>query len=101
MVKLCDRVDAELENVLKQILRGKVWSVPQGQNWHRDLLDSALTHKIIRQATHKQLKQFLAFRHFFSHGYAFDLDPARIEPLVNSVHSVFSGFKISVRKFVA
>ena len=35
------------------------------------------------------LKPFLAFRHFFSHAYALDLDPARIGPLVADAQAVF------------
>ncbi len=39
------------------------------------------------------LKRYLAFRHFFNHGYALDLFPERMEPLVRDGESVFSKFK--------
>jgi hypothetical protein len=35
------------------------------------------------------LKPFLAFRHFFSHAYALDLVPARLEPLMAAANRVF------------
>lgn len=71
-----------IENVIKQIARDKGLHIPQGQSWHRDLLDLALTHKIINQTTGRSLKQYLGFRHFFSHAYAFHLEADRISPLV-------------------
>jgi hypothetical protein len=33
----------------------------------------------------------LAFRHFFSHAYALDLDPGRMESLVADAKHVFHG----------
>ena len=89
-----------IENVLKQIVRHKGLSIPKGQSWHRDLLDLALNHKIINQTTGKFLKQYLAFRHFFSHAYALDLEPDRIKPLVQSIHKVFKTFLRNIQKYI-
>ena len=89
-----------IENVIKQIARAKGFSIPTGQNWHRDLLDLALTRSIINQTVGKSLKQYLAFRHFFSHAYAFYLESDRIVPLVKSAHNVFESFKRRIRKFL-
>lgn len=50
-----------IENIIKQIARQKGLAVPQGQTWHRDLLDLALNNKIVHQTTGKYLKQYLAF----------------------------------------
>jgi hypothetical protein len=38
----------------------------------------------------EELKQYLAFRHFFSHAYALELHPERMENLVVGMPSVFS-----------
>lgn len=88
-----------IENILKQIVRDMGFSIPQGQNWHRDLLDMASQHKIITQSLRKSLNQYLAFRHFFSHAYAFDLDPDRIAPLVQSAHKIFKSFEKNAQKY--
>ena len=42
------------------------------------------------------LSRFLAFRHFFSHGYALDLFPDRMEPLVQSAQDIFNQFKSEI-----
>ena len=82
-----------IENILKQIVREKGSPVSHGSSWHRDLLDLALKHKIINSTDIRSLKQYLAFRHFFSHGYALDLDSERMKPLVKSVKKVFGSFR--------
>ena len=40
-----------------------------------------------------ELKQYMAFRHYFAHAYVLDIDPARLEPLVKKLSSVFNSTK--------
>ncbi len=44
------------------------------------------------------MKGYLAFRHFFSHAYSFDLEKERIVPLVESVSEVLSNFRNDIEK---
>ena len=44
------------------------------------------------------LKRYLAFRHFFGHGYALNLSPEPMEPLVRDAKSVFKRFKDEIEK---
>jgi hypothetical protein len=71
-----------IENVLKQTLLGSGCDIPMGATWHRDLLRQVEVNRILNSATVAALQPFMAFRHFFSHSYALDLDPARMEELV-------------------
>lgn len=82
-----------LENILKQGCMAHKIATPSGASWHRDLLLAAGQAKILSAEIIGELSRFLAFRHFFSHGYALDLFPDRMEPLVQEAAGVFRRFK--------
>jgi len=87
-----------IENVLRQIFSTKSINVPLGSSWHRDLLHTAMERRIISQTLVDELKQYLAFRHFFSHTYALELNPERMEPLVTGCVKTFEQFKSEIEK---
>jgi hypothetical protein len=88
-----------VENILKQGLLGAGAALPGGAAWHRDLLQSAYEHKIVSAELHDRLVPYMAFRHFFTHAYGFDLDPHRLEPLVRDVRAVCGCFKKEAKRF--
>ncbi|MCK4311123.1 MAG: hypothetical protein KAW88_00125 [Candidatus Cloacimonetes bacterium] len=55
---------------------------------------------IISQDLENKFKPFLAFRHFFSHAYALDLDPERIEPLVFAATETFELLKAEIGRII-
>lgn len=89
-----------IENILKQILVSKNVVVPEGKSWHKDLLETVTTKEIISNECKNYLGQYLAFRHFFSHAYALDLYPDKMEPLVENLEIVYSLFKKEIEKFL-
>ena len=88
-----------LENIIKQILLEKKIPVPQGGSWHKDLLDLAVNHNIVSEKIRVSLSEYLAFRHFFNHAYAFELYPERIESLVENLENVYEHFKDEISIF--
>ncbi len=79
-----------IENILKQILQYEKISLPTGKSWHKDLLNNSEQNNILSKEMKIVLIDYLAFRHFFSHAYALDLYPEKMEPLVENCKNTFS-----------
>ncbi|MDP6380048.1 MAG: hypothetical protein QF662_01780 [Phycisphaerae bacterium] len=90
-----------LENVLKQIARARGLAVSSGAGWHQALLRSVTEVGVIDNSLQARLRPYLAFRHFFVHAYAVQLDPERISPLIDDAASLVAQFRESVDKAIS
>ena len=82
-----------IEAILKQVVQDRGLAIPDGPSWHRDLVNLAVSNGLIAPSTAEALKPYLAFRHFFVHAYAMDIQAERLEPLSEEVQDVFDMFK--------
>ena len=87
-----------IENVLKQMVVHLGVELSHNSSWHRDLVNLGVSNGIISESTAEDLKRYLAFRHFFSHGYSFDLDKERIMPLVRDIPRTLASFTGDINK---
>lgn len=87
-----------IENILKQIFLAKGATIPSGSYWHRDLLEEACVKAVISPHLKEKLGLYLAFRHFFIHGYTFKIKADRLSPLVERVDSVFGDFVTELKR---
>lgn len=85
-----------VENVLKQKLMALAVDVPTGASWHRDLLNLCTEKGIISGDSRSCLAPYLAFRHFFSHSYAVDLDPEKLAALVEKIGEAHKQLKADI-----
>ena len=86
------------ENILKYVVQDRGLIVPTGPSWHRDLVNLAVSVGLIASSTADALRPYLAFRHFFVHAYAMDLQAERLGPLSENVQEVFDIFKRDIEK---
>ena len=85
---------------MKQILLSKDIIIPEGKSWHKELLEISVKNEIISEKCKNYFGEYLAFRHFFSYAYAFDLYADKMEPLVENSKEVYSIFKKEISKFL-
>lgn len=82
-----------VENIIKQLVRSTGNNLPSGESWHKELLQIATEAGFLSEATSQSLWEYLAFRHFFTHSYAFDIDPDRLQPLIANLPTVEAAFR--------
>jgi uncharacterized protein YutE (UPF0331/DUF86 family) len=89
-----------VENIVKQVLQSRGIALPVGASWHKELIELAAESEVISSETSHSIREYLAFRHFFTHAYAFDFDPQRLEPLVTNLAGVSGAFRRDLAKVV-
>ncbi len=85
-----------IENIVKQIITDRGIPLPNGPSWHRDVLALAGEQQFFPNDVIDDLKQYMAFRHYFAHAYVLDIDPQRLEPLVGKLPEVFHAVKLAL-----
>lgn len=87
-----------VENILKQTFQKQSLKLPEGPAWHQTLIISAVNENIISAKLSNDIKEYMSFRHFVAHGYAFNLDPERLQELTDNILKVFKEFKSEINK---
>jgi HepT-like protein len=86
---------AGMERLLHYIAAQIDRSVPEGSEWHRELLlqmgvqVQSVRPPALAAESVRALDEFLRFRHVVRNVYAFSLDPAQIERLVSRARPAF------------
>ena len=89
-----------VENVFKQLVISMGLNIPQGPSWHIDLIEICVANQIISRTTSNMLKEYMSFRHFFSHAYSFDVDEERIAPLLEKIKDVHKNLVKDISRIV-
>lgn len=79
--------------------------LPSSYDWHRRLLQRmAVTQDdrpaLITEETAKNLQEYLAFRHIVRNIYGFELEPQRMQHLVENYSTVWQDFDSELNQFI-
>ncbi len=88
-----------IENILKQTIKNKNVPIPFSEHWHKTLLQIAVKESILSPSLSDHLYDFLAFRHFFVHGYGHRLNENQLMVLANEMESVWKQFLGEIELF--
>ena len=94
-----------LERAFQQIAASLDESVPDGSNWHRELLRRMASEcpqirpAVISGKTLELLDEYLRFRHVVRNIYAFEFDPDRIGRLAEGLDLLLSHLSKELRAF--
>lgn len=94
-----------LESAIERVARAIDESVPQGDFSHRELLSQAMTDipgirpPVLPAGLTGDLVAVLAFRHFFRHAYAVDLDFAKLRRELDRVLRVHPNVEGALDRF--
>jgi uncharacterized protein YutE (UPF0331/DUF86 family) len=89
-----------VENILKQIFKKQSIELTEGPAWHQNLINSAVKENIISEDLANNISEYMSFRHFVAHGYAFNLSPEKLHELTDNVLKVFEKFKDEINKII-
>ena len=95
-----------IERVFVRIAEELNGGVPQGDQWHRQLVTDmsiaipGVRPAMIDAALADALGEFLRFRHVFRNVYGFVLDPERMRPLEERLPVVLATFRTQIQVFL-
>jgi hypothetical protein len=91
----------EIEKIIKMLAQEVDQHVPEGEFWHRDLLEqmtrsTAIRPRVISLELSDTLKEYLAFRHVFRSGSVVLMRWNKMKPLAQRVGSTLHRFEIEL-----
>ncbi len=96
-----------LERIFAMIATAVDMNLPEGNQWHYQLLQQmtqeipGVRPAVISEETCALLDEYRGFRHVVRNVYALELDPNRIEPLVEKIPVLFAQVKAELLAMAA
>ena len=94
-----------VENIFLSVAKGLDENVPNGSQWHRDLLlqmrqQMPQRSHVISVEMAQELAEYLGFRHFYRHAYSFFLEWDEVEKLVTPLQKIWTQLKKELSLFM-
>lgn len=96
---------AGVERIFEDIARNMEQVIPEGPNWHQDLLLQmsaempSIRPPVITQQTRYCLDEYRGFRHVVRNVYTFNLRPPRLLELTSGLRSCYDSVANDLRRF--
>jgi len=96
---------AGLERIFRQIAATVDQSVPSGHDWRRELLRQMVVSlpqirpQVLSAEAAKAIDEYLRFRHIVRNIYTFEIDPDRVEDLVQRLRPSFEQTRTELLAF--
>jgi len=96
-----------LENVFTRVAKEIDGKMPKEEAWHSQLLEQMTkptgkrTQAVLSNDTYKGLEEYLGFRHFSRHAYAFDLEWQLMKDLVKRIEDIKQTTLSEIKSFVS
>jgi hypothetical protein len=94
-----------LERVFEKISSAVDGSLPQGLNWHQELLNQMALEipdvrpAVISEKTRQQLDTYRGFRHVVRNVYTYHISPDKMKPLAKGIRPVFKQIEKELTAF--
>jgi hypothetical protein len=94
-----------LERIFEKISSSVDNSLPQGFNWHQELLNQMALEipnvrpAVISEKTREQLDPYRGFRHVVRNVYSYHISPHKMKPLARSIRPVFKQIEKELTAF--
>lgn len=94
-----------VESILKRIAVWLSEEMPQGENWHTELLNQMANEQeeirpsLIDAKLHARLRDYLDFRHFFRHAYGYSLEWSKMQLLVEGLAKTLDMLQKQIENF--
>ncbi|MHA1378611.1 MAG: hypothetical protein ACTSRG_09535 [Candidatus Helarchaeota archaeon] len=95
-----------LENIFSRIAKKIDGHLPKGEFWHKELLDQMASQSdrrkyiVLKPETYEDLKEYLGFRRFSRHAYAFELDWNLMKDIVLRINKVNNKVIADIKEFL-
>jgi len=94
-----------LEKVFEKIAGSIDRSIPEGANWHSELLNQmsldipGVRPPVISEGVRQQLDEYRGFRHVVRNVYTYQMNPEKIKPLVKKLRKTMKSVTIELTAF--
>jgi hypothetical protein len=94
-----------VERIFERVATETEEGLPRGSDWHRRLLEGmsqelpGVRPEVVGSQTGAELTEYLLFRHRFRHMYGFQLEWAKLEPLLRRVPTVWGETRGDLERF--